>query len=68
MAPTRRVAAIGVLLQALRSYREWYSPHLTMSGIFYPKRNGDYVYDVSVTKDETVMLMLPRYETQIRQV
>ena len=39
-----------------------------MSDIFYPKRNGDYVYDVSVTKDETVMLMLPRYETQIRQV
>jgi hypothetical protein len=23
---------------------------------FYPKRNGDYVYDVTVTKDDTALL------------
>ena len=27
-----------------------------MSQSFYPKRNGDYVYDVTVTKDETARL------------
>ena len=36
---------------------EWYRPHLAMAATcFYPKRNGDYVYDVTVAKDEAVRL------------
>jgi hypothetical protein len=35
-----------------------------MSAAFYPKRNGDYVYDVSVTKDETRSL-LRRYRAHL---
>jgi hypothetical protein len=32
------------------------STALPMADSFYPKRNGDYVYDVTVTKDDTVRL------------
>jgi hypothetical protein len=35
-----------------------------MSATFYPKRNGDYVYDVNVTKDETRSL-LRRYRAHL---
>jgi hypothetical protein len=38
-----------------RAYRE-YARHLPMSSAYYPLRKGEYVYNVTVTKDEAVLL------------